>query len=32
MFFGRKSGLLMKMDKIFSRQATEAELIEKGWL
>jgi len=27
-----KTGLLMKMDKIFSRQATEAELIEKGWL
>ncbi len=25
-------GLLMKMDKIFSRQATEAELKEKGWL
>lgn len=27
-----KMGLLMKMDKIFSRQATEAELKEKGWL
>ena len=27
-----KMGLLMKMDKIFSRQATEAELAEKGWL
>ena len=27
-----KMGLLMKMDKIFSCQATEAELIEKGWL
>ena len=27
-----KIGLLMKMDKIFSRQATEAELTEKGWL
>ncbi|MCP4139889.1 MAG: SCP2 sterol-binding domain-containing protein [Chloroflexi bacterium] len=25
-------GLLMKMDKIFSRQPTEAELKEKGWL
>ena len=25
-------GLLMKMDKIFSRKPTEAELAEKGWL
>ncbi|MBT3313021.1 MAG: SCP2 sterol-binding domain-containing protein [Anaerolineae bacterium] len=25
-------GLLMKMDKIFSRKPTEAELKEKGWL
>ncbi len=25
-------GLLLKMDKIFSRQPTEAELTEKGWL
>ena len=25
-------GLLMEMDKIFSRQATEAEIKEKGWL
>jgi len=24
--------LLMKMNKLFSRQATEAELVEKGWL
>ncbi len=27
-----KMGLLMKMDKIFSRKPTEAELVEKGWL
>ncbi len=27
-----KMGLLMKMDKIFSRKPTEAELAEKGWL
>ena len=27
-----KMGLLMKMDNIFSRPATEAELAEKGWL
>jgi putative sterol carrier protein len=27
-----KMGLLIKMDKIFSRQPTEAELVEKGWL
>ena len=27
-----KMGLLMKMDKIFSRQATGVELAEKGWL
>ena len=27
-----KMGLLMKMDKIFSRQATEADLKEKGWM
>jgi len=27
-----KLGLLMKMDKIFSRQPTEAELAAKGWL
>ena len=27
-----KMGLLMKIDKIFSRQATEAELREKAWL
>ena len=27
-----KMGLLMKMDKIFSRQATDVELAEKGWL
>ena len=27
-----KMGLLMKMDKIFSRQPTEAELDAKGWL
>ncbi len=25
-------GLLMKMDKLFSRQPTEAELAEKGWI
>jgi putative sterol carrier protein len=25
-------GLLMKMNKLFSRQPTEAELTEKGWL
>jgi len=25
-------GLLMKMDNLFSRQPTEAELAEKGWL
>ncbi len=25
-------GLLMKMDKIFSRKPTEAELVKKGWL
>ena len=25
-------GLLLKMDKIFSRPPTEAELAEKGWL
>ncbi len=27
-----KMPLLMKMDKIFSRQATEADLAKKGWL
>ena len=27
-----KMGLLLKMDKIFSRQPTEAELDAKGWL
>jgi len=27
-----KMSLMMRMDKIFSRQATEAELAEKGWL
>jgi len=27
-----KLGLLMKMDKIFSRQPLEKELAEKGWL
>ena len=27
-----KMGLLMKMDKIFSRQLTESELTEKGWI
>jgi len=27
-----KMPLLMRMDKIFSRQATEVELAEKGWL
>ncbi len=27
-----KMGLLMKMDKIFSRQPTEGELAAKGWL
>ena len=27
-----KMGLLMKMDKIFSRQPLEEELEEKGWL
>ena len=27
-----KMGLLMKMDKIFSRQPLEKELAEKGWL
>ena len=27
-----KMGLLMKMDKIFSRKPTQAELAEKGWL
>lgn len=27
-----KMGLLMKMDKIFSHQPTEAELADKGWL
>lgn len=27
-----KMPLLMKMDKFFSRQITEAELAEKGWL
>jgi putative sterol carrier protein len=27
-----KMGLLMKMDRIFSRQPTEAELDAKGWL
>ncbi len=27
-----KMGLLMKMDKIFSRKPTEAELAKKGWL
>ena len=27
-----KMGLLLKMDKIFSRQTIEAELAEKGWL
>lgn len=26
-----KMGLMLKMDKIFSRQLTEAELVEKGW-
>ena len=25
-------GLLLKMDKLFTRKPTEAELIEKGWL
>jgi len=27
-----KMGLLLKMDKIFSRQPTETELAERGWL
>ena len=27
-----KMGLLLKMDKLFSRQPTEAELDAKGWL
>jgi len=27
-----KMSLLMKMDKIFSRTRTEAELVKKGWL
>ena len=27
-----KMGLLMKMDKIFSRKPTEDELASKGWL
>lgn len=27
-----KMGLLMKMDKLFSRQPTEDELASKGWL
>jgi len=27
-----KMSLLLKMDKIFSRRITEAELAEKGWL
>jgi len=27
-----KLGLLLKMDKLFSRQPTEAELDAKGWL
>jgi hypothetical protein len=25
-------GLLLKMDKLFTRKPTEAELVEKGWL
>ncbi len=28
----RKIGLMLKMDKIFSRQPSETELAEKGWL
>jgi len=27
-----KMGLLMKMDTLFSRRLSEAELVEKGWL